>query len=77
MDINKALILEEAVDSVGRYAAYSKNCGEEVGPGPQMGDCSQELNAVAFFLQRVIRRGGPFNGDALRFELKGLLCLRR
>ena len=76
VDIDKAPILEEAVDGVGRHAPYPESCGKQIRPGPQVLDGAQKLDAVPLFLQGVVGGGGPLHLDGGRLHLQGLLGLR-
>ena len=67
VDVDKAPVLEEAVDGVGRHAAHPEHGGEQVGPGPQVLDGPQVLHGVALLLERVVGSG----------DLQGLLGLGR
>ena len=74
--VDEALLLEEAVDGVGRGAAHPE-CGREgVGAGAQMGHGAQKLNAVALFLQGIVGGAAAEDGDLVGVDLKGLLGLR-
>ena len=73
MDVDKALILEEAVDGVGRGGAYPEGGGEQVGPGTQVLDGAQELHAVALLLQGIVGGGGTLHSDGVGLYLQGLL----
>jgi len=55
MNIDKAPLLEEAVNGVGRHAAHPKGRGKQIGPGPQMGDGAQVFYRMALFLERIFR----------------------
>jgi hypothetical protein len=70
--IDEAALLQEAVDGVGQQAPDPENGHEGVGARPQMGDGAQELEGVAFFLQRVIERGEADRFDGRGFQLEGL-----
>ena len=75
--VDKAVLLEEAVDGVGRHAAHPEGGAEGVGAGPQGGHGAQVLHAHLLFLQRVgVGRACAQNLDAVGVQLKGLLCLR-
>ena len=77
VDIDKAPLLEELMDGVGRYAPHPEGGGEEVGAGPQMLDGPQEFHAVALFLQGIVRGGHALHSDGGSFDLQRLLGLRR
>ena len=74
VDIDKALILEEAVNSARCHASHAEGCGEQVGAGTQMLNGTQEFCAVALGLQGVFGGGLAFHGDGLCLQLEGLLC---
>ena len=76
VDIDKALILKEAVDGVGGHAAHPEHGGEQVGSGSQVGNGAQKLHAVALLLQGIVRGGGTLHKHVRRLQLKGLLRLR-
>ena len=76
VDVDEALVLEEAVDGVGRGGAHPEGGGEQVRPGPQVLDGPQELHAVALLLEGIVRGGGALHFDGAGFELQGLLGLR-
>ena len=63
--------------SLSRHASHTKYRGEQVGAGAQMLDRPEKFHTVALFLQRIVRRGGALHLNLVRFQLKGLLCLRR
>ena len=75
--VHKIPLLEELMDSVSRQGPHPEHGLEGVGPGPQMGDGPQILEAVALLLQRVLRRGGSFHLHGVRLDLKRLLGLGR
>ena len=51
VNVDKAPVLEEAVDGVSGHAPHPEGGGEEVGSGPQVGDGAQVLHAVPLFLE--------------------------
>ena len=73
VDVDKALVLEEAVDGVGRSGADPEGGGEQVGPGTQVLDGAQELHAVALLLQGIVGGGGTLHSDGVGLYLQGLL----
>ena len=73
VDVDEALVLEEAVDGVGRHTAHPECRGEEVGAGPQMGDGTQILHAVALLLEGILGGGGALHLDGRGLYLQGLL----
>ena len=75
MYVDEALVLEKAVDGVGRYAAHPEGGGEQVAPGPQVGDGAQVLHAVTLLLQGILRGGGALHLNPLCLDLQGLLGL--
>ena len=77
MDVDKATVLKKAVDGVGRHAAHPESGGKQVGPGPQVGNSTQILYAVALLLEGIVRGGHALYLDLLRFYLQGLLGLGR
>ena len=73
--VDEPAVLEEAVNGRSRDAADAENGAEEVRARTEVLLGAQELDRGALLLQRVVRRGGAFNGDALGGELEGLLRL--
>jgi len=74
--VDKAAILEELVDGVGRRAPHPEGGGEQVRPGTQVLDSPQELYAVALFLQGIVRSGDALHGDLGGLQLQWLLGIR-
>ena len=60
---------------MGRRAAHPEGGGEQVRPGPQVGDGTQVLHAVALLLQGVVRGGDPLHLNRRGLHLQGLLGL--
>ncbi len=52
--IDKSLVLEKAVDCIGKQGAHSEYGCEKVGPGAQMGHFAQEFTGMAFGLNGII-----------------------
>ena len=75
--IHKAALFEEFMHGLRRHAADAERRVEEVRARAQMLDRAQELHAVAFFLQRIVRRGDALYRDLGGLELKRLLGLGR
>ena len=76
MGVDEAVLLEEAVDGVGRHAAHPERRVEGVGAGAQGGHGAQVLHAHLLLLQGVVLRGaGAQDLDAVGVQLKGLLGL--
>ena len=75
VDVDKAPVLEEAVDGVGRHRAHPEHRGKEVGAGAQMLDGAQILHRVALFLKGIVRGGRPLHRDGRRLDLQRLLGL--
>ena len=73
--VDKAPVLEEAVDGVGGYRAHPEGGGEQIRSGPQVLDGPQELHAVALLLQGVVGGGGALYRDGGGLHLQGLLGL--
>ena len=71
--VDKALLLEEAVDGVGRGAAHPESRREGVGAGAQMGHGAQKLHGVALFLQGILRRADAQQLHAVGVDLQRLL----
>ena len=61
----------------GGDAAHAERRGEQIRARPEMLDRAQILDAVALFLQRVVRRGNALDRDGLRLELERLGSVRR
>ena len=59
-----------------RNAAYAEHGVKCVGTWAQMRNAAQKFKRMPLFLQRIFRRGRALDLNFLRFELKGLLCLR-
>ena len=53
MQIEETLVVEEFVDSKSHGVTQTQNAAKIVGTGTQMGNLTQELHAVALFLQRI------------------------
>ena len=53
MDVDEAAFLEEAVDGEGEAAADAEDGAEEIGARAEVGDAAEELEGVAFFLERI------------------------
>ena len=77
VDIDKAPVLEEAVDGVGSHGAHPERGGEQVGAGPQMLDGAQVFHRMPLFLEGILRRGGALHRDGVRLDLQRLLGLGR
>ena len=73
--VQVALVVEEAVDGLGRHGAHPEGALEQVGPGPEVLDGAQVLQRVALLLERVVRWALAHHGDLLRLQLEGLLVL--
>ena len=76
LDVDKAAVLEERVHRLRGHAADAERRTEEVRARAQVLDRAQELHAVAFFLQRVVRCGRALDRDAVGLELERLLGVR-
>ncbi len=57
MDVEEAPLLEKAVDRPAHRVPDAGDRAERVRPGTQMGDFPEELEGVAFFLQRIFVGG--------------------
>ena len=77
MDIHEISLLEELMDGVGRQRADPERRLEQVRARAQMRDGPEIFHRVALLLHRIIRRGGAFELNLLRLDLKRLLRLRR
>ena len=75
--IDEPAVLEKAVDRCGRDAADAENGAEEVRARTEMLLGAQKLDRGALLLQRVVRRGDTFDGNALSGKLEWLLRLGR
>ena len=49
MDIEESSLLEELVSGESQVVSHSGHCSDQVGPGSQVGDLSQELHKVSHF----------------------------
>ena len=76
MRVDKAAVVKELVDGVGRDRAHPEDGVKGVGTRAQMGDRTQILQRMALFLQRIIRRGDPLHRDFCSMDLEGLLGVR-
>ena len=77
VDVDEAAALEKLMHGVGGSGADAEGGGEEIRARTQMLDRAQILDAVALFLQRIVRRGRALDLDGDGFELKRLLGVRR
>ena len=75
--VHKAAALEKLMHGGGGNAAHAERRGEQIRARPEMLDRAQILDAVALFLQRVVRRGNALDRDGLRLELERLGSVRR
>ena len=57
--------------------AFYKSAVAKLGARAQVLNRTQELHAVALFLQRIVRRGRALDRDAVGLELERLLGVRR
>ena len=73
VDVDEALVLEEAVNGVGGCGAHPEDRRKQIGAGTQVLDGAQELHAVALLLQGVVGGGGALHGDGGGLHLQGLL----
>ena len=71
MHIDKAAIVEEAVDGLRRQGAHAEGALEEVGARPQMLDRAQVFQRVAFFLQRIVAGVSPRTVRRVALSSKG------
>ena len=77
MDVEETALLEEGVHRVGDTAAHAEHGPECVGPGAQVGNRTEELETVAFLLQRKSIVGLAVDKDILRLDLPVLAFARR
>ena len=77
LDVDKAAVLEERVHRLRGHAADTERRAEEVRARAQVLNRTQELHAVALFLQRIVRCGRALDRDAVGLELERLLGVRR
>lgn len=75
MDVDKALILEIAVDGVGDQGTNPEYRLEGIGSGTQVGNGPQIFKGMALFLQGVVGSGGALHLNSGSLNLKGLLGL--
>ena len=75
--IDESAVLEKAVDSCSRDAADAENGAKQVRARTEMLLGAQKLDRGALLLQRVVRRGDTFDGNALSGKLEWLLRLGR
>ena len=73
MGVDKAPVIEELVDGVGRYRAHPEDGAVGVAPGTQVLDGAQVFQGVLFLLEGIFRGGAPFHLDGNGVDLKGLL----
>ena len=74
--VDKAAVVEEAVDGLRRQRAHAEGALEEVGARPQMLYGAQVFQRVALFLQRIVAGALAKHGEGRGLEFKGLLHLR-
>ncbi len=72
MHMHKTPLLEKAVHGMTDTAANTKNRTVGVGPGPQMSNCAQELEAMALFLQREALVNIAVDNDLLPLNFPAL-----
>ena len=71
--IDKAALVEEAVDGKSSFAADAENSVEGIGSGAQVLDGTQVLHGVALLLQGVICRALALDQDDIGGQLNSLL----
>ena len=72
VDVDKALLLEEAVDGGSRDGADAEYSAEQIGARAQVLLGAQELDGGALLLQRVVRGADALDHDFGRGEFEGL-----
>ena len=77
LGIDEAAALEKFMHGPRRDAAHAEDRGKQVRTRAQMLDRAQKFDAVALFLQRIVRRGHALDGDLVGLEFEGLLGLGR
>ena len=77
INVDKALILKEFVDSVCGNRTHAKYRTEKICARTKMLLCAQILQRLTLFLHRIFGARSSFNSNGMSLKLNGLRALRR